>query len=232
MKQINDQSLLLYYLNRYELGAIFSDEVKKNLSLYQFHSGEILCSKGDTIERMFFIVKGKVKIFTTSIEGKTLIVRFKTPLSIIGDVEYVKRTNIFNTVEAVTEGVAIGVRFEDLRKMETNQIELLQFLLEIVTQKFYTESHATSLNMLYSVEVRLASYLLSLSSDGEGSMFHKEMRTSTITEIADLIGTSYRHLNRVIQKLCMEEIIQRKKGTLYIKDLPRLRERAAGNIYE
>jgi CRP-like cAMP-binding protein len=116
--------------------------------------------------------------------------------------------------------------------METNRYEFLHFLLEIVTQKFYTESHAASLNRLYPVEVRLASYLLSLSSEGSGSMFHKEMNTSNLTEIADLIGTSYRHLNRVIHKLCGEGIIQRKKGILYIKDLSRLRDRADGNIYE
>ncbi|MGE6256819.1 Crp/Fnr family transcriptional regulator [Heyndrickxia sporothermodurans] len=232
MKQIYDRSQLIDNLNRYELNEIFSEEIKETLSLYTFNSGEILCSKGEPIDRMFFIVEGKVKIFTISSEGKRFIVRFKKPLSIIGDIEYVKKTKIFNTVEAVTEGVAIGVRFNELRKMRTNQIEFLQFLLEIIAEKFYTESHATSLNMLNSVEVRLASYLLSLSSDGEGSLFHKEMNKLSITEIADLIGTSYRHLNRVINKLCAEEIIQRKKGVLYIKDLQRLRERAAGNIYE
>ena len=116
--------------------------------------------------------------------------------------------------------------------MESNRAEFLNFLLEIITQKFYTESHAASLNRLHPVETRLASYLLSLSSEGDGSMFHKEMGTSNLMEIADLIGTSYRHLNRVIHKLCEEGIIERKQGSLYIEDLPMLRERADGNIYE
>jgi CRP-like cAMP-binding protein len=232
MKIMKDQSGVADYLDQFDLNPIFSEELKGKLSLYHFQQGEILCSKGDEIHHMYFLVKGKVKIFTTTPEGKTLIVRFKTPLAVIGDVEYVKGTEVFNTVEAVSDGVVMGIPFDDLRTMETNQVPFLQFLLEIVTEKFYTESHATNFNMLYPVEVRLASYLLSLSSEGEGTMFHKEMQTSKVTEIADLIGTSYRHLNRVIKKLSNEEIIQRKKGILHIKDLPRLRERADGNIYE
>ncbi|WP_350302126.1 Crp/Fnr family transcriptional regulator [Peribacillus frigoritolerans] len=232
MKKLKNSSGLNKYLEQYELNMIFSEELKEKISLYQFHNGEILCSKGEDIHYMYFLVKGKVKIFTTSPEGKSLIVRFKTPLALIGDVEYIKGMEVLHTVEAVSEGYVIGIHFDDLRTMETNRYEFLHFLLEIVTQKFYTESHAASLNRLYPVEVRLASYLLSLSSEGSGSMFHKEMNTSNLTEIADLIGTSYRHLNRVIHKLCGEGIIQRKKGILYIKDLSRLRERAEGNIYE
>ncbi|MFD2444580.1 Crp/Fnr family transcriptional regulator [Bacillus sp. CGMCC 1.16607] len=232
MKELIDRTGLSDYLNQFDLNTIFSTEVKNRLTLFSFQQGDILCRKGEDIQHMYFLVKGKVKIFTTTPEGKTLIVRFKTPLAIIGDVEYVQGSTVFNTVEAVSDGIVFGIHFDELRTMKTNQVEFLKFLLEIVTQKFYTESHATSFNILYPVEVRLASYLLSLSSEGEGSMFHKEMGTSSLTEIADLIGTSYRHLNRVILKLCDEGVIQRKKGSLYIKDLPRLRERAEGNIYE
>ncbi|MBL3645581.1 cyclic nucleotide-binding domain-containing protein [Bacillus sp. RHFB] len=232
MKKLKDRSGLDEYLEKFELNMIFSKELKEKISLYQFHNGDILCSKGEDIQYMYFLVKGKLKIFTTSPEGKSLIVRFKTPLALIGDVEYIKGMQALNTVEAVSEGIVIGIHFNDLRTMETNRFEFLHFLLEIVTQKFFTESHAASLNRLYPVEVRLASYLLSLSSEGSGSMFHKEMDKLNLVEIADLIGTSYRHLNRVIHKFCGEGIIQRKKGVINIKDLSLLRERAEGNIYE
>ncbi|WP_249599343.1 helix-turn-helix domain-containing protein, partial [Peribacillus frigoritolerans] len=67
---------------------------------------------------------------------------------------------------------------------------------------------------------------------GSVSKPHKDMDKLNLMEIADLIGTSYRHLNRVIHKFCGEGIIQRKKGVINIKDLSRLRERAEGNIYE
>ncbi|TDL31919.1 cyclic nucleotide-binding domain-containing protein [Jeotgalibacillus sp. S-D1] len=232
MKRIDDKDKIEAFLSQHGLHAIFSKEAVTQAALYHFTQGEMLCSRGEVIQTMYFLVKGKVKIFTTSPEGKTLIVRFKTPLAVLGDIEYVKKTPVFNTVEAVSDGYMIGIPFNVLRKMGENQVELLTFLVETITQKFYTESQATSFNMLYPVEVRLASYLLSLSSDGEGSMFHEEMRTASLTEVADVIGTSYRHLNRVILKLCGEGMIRRENGSLIITDLNRLRERADGNIYE
>jgi CRP-like cAMP-binding protein len=58
------------------------------------------------------------------------------------------------------------------------------------------------------------------------------MKTPKLTELADLLGTSYRHLNRVIKKLSLESIIERKKGVFYIKDIQKLKELAIGNIYE
>ena len=232
MKEIIGETKILNYLVEYKIESIFTDVVKEQLSLYSFGKGEILCSKGDQLQSLYIIVNGKLKIFTTSPEGNTLIVRFKTPLAIVGDIEYVSGMSVLNTVEAVSEGELIAVRFDVLRTMESTQVEFLQFLLKIITQKLYSESQSSSLNLLLPVEVRLASYLLSLSSDGEGSIYHKEMRTSNLTEVAALIGTSYRHLNRVIQKLAFEGIVERKKGSLYIKDLQRLRERANGHIYE
>jgi len=232
MKEITAESRILDYLYQYNLASIFSDEVMKDLSLYSFCKGEILCSKGDELHSLYMIVKGKMKIFTTSPEGNTLIVRFKTPLAIIGDVEYVNGMSVLNTVEAVSEGECIAVSYDVLRTMKSKQVEFLQFLLKVITHKLYTESQSTSLNLLLPVDVRLASYLLSLSSDGEGNIYHREMRTTNLTEVAELIGTSYRHLNRVIKKLALEGIIERKKGSLYIKDLHRLRERANGHMYE
>ncbi|KZZ83511.1 hypothetical protein AS29_015865 [Bacillus sp. SJS] len=214
------------------LQGVFPEKLAENMSLYCFEQGENLCSKGDKLEHMYFLLSGKVKIYTISPEGKTLIVRFKTPMAVIGDIEYIKKRDVFNTVEAVTEGIMAGVSFQEISEFADSDPAFLRFLLEEVTHKFYTESHSSSLNMLYPVEVRLASYLLSISSDGEGSMFYKEMKTSSLQEIADLIGTSYRHLNRVIQKLAAEEMIERRNGNLRIKDAAKLRELASGNIYE
>lgn len=59
-----------------------------------------------------------------------------------------------------------------------------------------------------------------------------ELRTSKLTEVAELLGTSYRHLNRVIRRLCFERIIERNKGALFIKDREKIKELASGNIYE
>jgi CRP-like cAMP-binding protein len=75
---------------------------------------------------------------------------------------------------------------------------------------------------MYPVEVRLATYLLSVS----------QLSTSSLTDAAQLIGTSYRHLNRVIQKFCAEGLIARKKEFIIIMDREGLSALASNNIYK
>ncbi|RWZ58146.1 cyclic nucleotide-binding domain-containing protein [Halobacillus fulvus] len=232
MKVVQDSERLQKYADQYGLEKVFTEASKRKMNLWKFEKGDILCSRGEQLDHMYFLVSGKVKIFTVSPEGKALIVRFKTPFAIIGDVEYVKGTELFHTVEAVNEGYMISLSFQDLRNYEDSHVPFLHFLLDVVTHKFYTESQATTLNMLYPVDVRLASYLLSLTDDGKESLYHKEMHTSTLQEIAEVIGTSYRHLNRILLSFHERGIIRREKGAIEILNLELLRERAKGNIYE
>jgi CRP/FNR family transcriptional regulator, putaive post-exponential-phase nitrogen-starvation regulator len=220
------------YMNRYELNRLFPGNFQRQMKGYHFSKGEDLFITGEELDELYFLVEGKIKIYTLTPEGKSLINRFKRPLGVIGDVEYVKGSPVINSVEAVTDGVMLAIPFADLEDLEAMHPQVIRFLLETVAHKFYSESQATSMHMLYPVEVRLASYLLSISSDGEGTLFHQEMRTANLTELAEWIGTSYRHLNRVLKKMASEGTIERSNGIIQIKNIENLRTLANGNIYE
>ena len=84
---------------------------------------------------------------------------------------------------------------------------------------------------MYPVEVRLASYLLSISCAESDALFKSHISIS-LKDAANLIGTSYRHLNRVMTQFCEEGLIERNKGYILVKDLEGLRELAGENIYE
>jgi CRP-like cAMP-binding protein len=69
----------------------------------------MICSQGEGAQYLYVLVKGKIKIYTSSAEGKTLILSFKTPLEVIGDLEYVQGIDFINTVEAVSSVIMVGV---------------------------------------------------------------------------------------------------------------------------
>jgi uncharacterized protein (DUF488 family) len=58
------------------------------------------------------------------------------------------------------------------------------------------------------------------------------LSTTSLTDTANLIGTSYRHLNRVIRQFCSDGLVERSKGFILIKDREALKTLAGGNIYE
>jgi CRP-like cAMP-binding protein len=232
MKEIPDRDQLNHYLHAHQIESIFNEPIIPHLSLYSFEQGELICSQGEASQVLYVLVKGKVKIYTTSPDGKTLILCFKSPLEVIGDIEYIRDLDIINTVEAVSPVCMIGVHYRWLKKYGGDYSPLLNFLLEIITQKFYIKSTFLNFNLMYPVEARLASYLLSVSFDESDSQFKGHLSTSGLTDAANLIGTSYRHLNRVIHRFCAEGLVERSKGSILVKDREGLCALARQNIYE
>ncbi|TXK73199.1 Crp/Fnr family transcriptional regulator [Paenibacillus sp. N3.4] len=232
MKEMKDREQLNQYLHAHQIESVFNEQLIPHLSLYSFNQGELICSQGEPSEYLYVLVKGKIKIYTTSTEGKSLILSFKKPLELIGDIEYVQGIDIINTVEAVSSVCMIGVHQRWLKKYGSDYVPLLQFVLKTITQKFYLKSNSLSFNLMYPVEVRLASYLLSVSFDESDSQFKGQLEAASLRDAANLIGTSYRHLNRVIQQFCAEGLIERNKGFILVKNREGLSTLANHNIYE
>ncbi|HWI49830.1 MAG TPA: helix-turn-helix domain-containing protein, partial [Rummeliibacillus sp.] len=75
-----------------------------------------------------------------------------------------------------------------------------------------------------------ASYLLSTTTpDNE---FGLELQTTNIGEIADLLGTTHRHLNRVIRDLCERGVIEKSRRAIRILNEQVLEEMSQGIRYE
>ncbi|TKI56325.1 cyclic nucleotide-binding domain-containing protein [Brevibacillus antibioticus] len=218
MKEIENRELLQQYLHEHQLASVFYEPFLPHLSLYQFDQGEFICAQGESACHLYVLVKGKVKVFTTSPEGKTLILSIKKPLEVIGDIEYVRGISYQNSVEAASSVQMIGIHYRWLKKYGTDYAPLLEFLLQIITNKFCVKSNSLSINLLYPVEVRFARYLLSVSIEEWHPANNEEISTSNLLDAANMIGTSYRHLNRVIQQFCKEGLIERANGHLLIKN--------------
>ncbi|MDO3412298.1 Crp/Fnr family transcriptional regulator [Saccharibacillus sp. CPCC 101409] len=232
MKEIKDPARLDKYLAQHSLEDIFHAPLRPHLHLYAFEPGEALCSQGESTDALHVLVKGKIKIYTTSPEGKTLVISFKNPPDMVGDIEYVRDLDIINTVEAVSPVTVIGISGTAVKRYGDDHAPLLKFMLDVITKKFYIKSDFLSFNLMYPVEVRLASYLLSVCYDESDEGFEGRLAISQLTDTANLIGTSYRHLNRVIRRLSEEGMVERGGGYLHVRDRDRLSRLAGRNLYE
>lgn len=214
------------YLKQFQLMELFPPGVRQEMTLATFKNGERLFSQDDEAHILYFLVKGKLKISMLSPEGKRLILAFKTPFDIVGDIEYVRNCPFINTVEAVTDIEVIGISHHILRKQLNENAAWLQFLLRTITQKFESKSRAMNFNLLYTVDVRVASYLLSMTPT------QPVLDSTSLVDMADLIGTSYRHLNRVLQQFEQAGWLVKKRGKITLLDRKALLAQAGQNIYE
>jgi CRP-like cAMP-binding protein len=232
MKRITDKNLLEAYIREFDLDSLFQKDMRPYMSLMSFERGECICNTGDELEYFYFNVKGKLKVYTLMENGKSLLLRFNKPLSILGDVEFMSGYKIKCNVDSLNESHLIGMTVDDIRKHAGNDPIFLSFVIRNLGYKLYTISNSTSINLLYSLEKRFASYIISISSEDSNSRGINEIKTTSITEMATLLGTSYRHLNRVISELADRGIVSKKNGVISVLEYRALKELANGLLYE
>lgn len=88
--------------------------------------------------------------------------------------------------------------------------------------KLHRSSHNSSINLLYPLESRLAGYILKTSEETDKINFE-----GNLTEIAELLATSYRHLLRVLDKFCEMKYLRKNRGIYEVMDYEKLKKLSA-----
>ncbi|HZG58708.1 Crp/Fnr family transcriptional regulator [Paenibacillus sp.] len=214
-------------LEAHGLDAVFPEPLLPHFAPVDLAPGALVCAQGDAAGALYVIVEGKVKVYHHSAEGRTLVVSFCSALEVIGDIEFVRGLDFINTVEAVTPVRMLAIEHRWLRLYGDDHAPLLRFLLDIVTKKFATKSNSLSFQLLHPVEVRLASYLLAAAEEA-GPASEGRLPASALADAASFIGTSHRHLNRVVRKLCEAGWIERSRECVIVKNKEALRALSFG----
>jgi len=231
MRQIRDPALLRSVMEEQRLAGMFGEKTEAVMELYEFGKGEMICRAEDSIEHLFMLVRGKLKIYRVLPNGKSILLRFNNPLSLIGDMEMLGDLKVNNSVESVGNTLFIGIKRQALADTASEDPAFLRFIIKHLARKLNTNSTVASLNILYPVETRFASYLVAITADEHDRERIEELKASKLTEIAELLGTSYRHLNRVIAQFVAQGLVERSRGALYVKDIAGLQRLASGTLY-
>jgi CRP-like cAMP-binding protein len=232
VKRISSKKDLDNYIKKYNINDFFSIDMYEYMELHSFDKGSHLVKTDEPIDYFYFFVQGKVKIYTVLKNGKSLLFRLHKPMVIIGDVEFIDYDTANSNIEAITECLCIGISMNNIRKYAVHDQTFLKCMCTSLGKKFISSSIASSINILYPLENRLASYLLAIASENSNlSNLDGGITTDKFTELSDLLGTSYRHLIRTINKLCDDKIIKKEKNSITILDIDAI-EKLAGDLYQ
>ncbi|MFC5470208.1 Crp/Fnr family transcriptional regulator [Cohnella suwonensis] len=231
MRKIKETAAVREQLEVYRLNGAFDARTEAAMELHAFDKGETVYAADAPIDYFYLLVKGKVKIFRVLPNGKSMLIRFYGPLSTIGDLEMLNGMTARSTVESVNDTLFVAIPRQAYVETAYKDPAFLRFVIKHLAHKLHTFSNASGLNLLYPVETRFASYLVSIAVDENDRETIEEIKTAKLTEIAELLGTSYRHLNRVVTQFASDGLVERTRGALYVKDFGRLKKLANGNLY-
>lgn len=171
-----------------------------------------------------FFVEGKAKVYKTLKNGKLLLLDFYKELDTLGDLELITNDLASCNVEAIEKCICIGIPIKVLKNIYYNDTNLLNFLCISLGKKLKKSSKNASINLMYPLENRVARYIISINTNLNSKMIKFD---ETLTEISELLGTSYRHLLRTLNRLCNNNILKKEEDYYIIIDYKKLEELAA-----
>lgn len=225
MKQITNNQLFKYYTNKYSLDKYLNNNLLENCQIHLFEKNENICVLNSQLDYMYFLVKGKAKVTTLLSSGQSLLLCFNKPLSIIGDLELLDNPYADCNVVTLENCICLAIPIWSIHKYSYDDPIFLRFIISSLENKLRSNSLYSSINILYPLENRFASYLLSVLPSNSNSL-----NIDGINHISELLGSSYRHLNRIIKSLSDNNIIKKSRNEIEILDIKRL-EALANDIY-
>lgn len=229
MVKIENNKKLNDYIKKYALYNFFSDNMDEHMSLYMFNKNDYICREDEYLENIFFLVHGKAKVSKHLENGKSLLISFYNPITIIGDVEFIRNNVTDCSVQAMKDTYCIGIKFDIVRSKLIKDCKFLLKICDYMSEKLKSNSNNSSINLLYPLENRLASYIVALINIDNCN--NKFVFKENYIEIAELLGTSYRHLNRTLNKFCLDGILKKNNKEYTIQDYEKILY-LAGDLYK
>ncbi|WP_139376291.1 Crp/Fnr family transcriptional regulator, partial [Clostridium chromiireducens] len=193
--------------------------------LHFYKKKEFILEAESDLEYYFLLVDGKIKISYLFENGKSMLLKFYSDFISIGDLELLRNKPIQCNVEAIEDSYLIAIPSEILRKKYIDNVDFLHYLVNSLSEKLEATINNSSYNYVYPLINRLASYLVEHITDKKHIMID-----SSFKEIAQFLGTTYRHLGRTIKELELQDIIKCDNKIIYILDEDKLRE-LSKNMY-
>jgi len=202
-------------LDRYGLSDVPAD---KCIGIH-YEQNETITQEGSRIDFLAIVIKGMAKIFRTSPDGRNLILCYYLSDGMIGEVELLeKRTEATTTVKAVSDFDCILLDYQYCTdELNHNTLFLQQIGMALVGKLMESDENYMR-SALGTAEERLCVYILRNSPYG---IFH-----DVLSDVACSIGTSYRHVFRLLSDLCKEGILQKEETGFQIIDIERLKAKA------
>ncbi|MCC3870043.1 cyclic nucleotide-binding domain-containing protein [Terrisporobacter mayombei] len=228
MKKIEDLFIIENYYNELNMQKIFIDDMKSDMRLLKFEKHEYLIREDEDLEYLLFFIQGKAKVFKTLPNGRSLLLAFYKPFRVIGDIEIIKNQSATGTVLALSTCYCLAIPMEKARLKLIKDNKFLKFTCESLAEKLAAVSMNSSINLLYPLENRLASYINESLTYGDDLYIDFD---ENLNNIAELLGSSYRHLLRTFNTLCKKGVLKREDGKYKIINKALLKD-LAGDLYQ
>jgi CRP/FNR family transcriptional regulator, cyclic AMP receptor protein len=200
-------------------------------SVSSYPKGAVLFVEGQKARGVFILCEGRVKLSTSSMDGKTLIARIADAGEILGLPAAVTGTPYELTAEVIEPAQVNFISRSDFLGLLQAHGEAAFHVAQQMGQMYHSAiADLRSVGLARSAGAKLARFLLDWcmrNGNGEGELQRVNL-TLTHEEIAQTIGASRETVTRLFSEFKRKQLIQVRGSVLVMQDRAGLEE-LAGN---
>jgi len=190
--------------------------------------GHVVFHEGDTGDRLFVVVDGKVKISRAAADGRENLLAVLGPGEMFGELSLFDPGPRTATASAITETTLASLDHDDLRPVLLERPQVAVHLLRALAQRLRRTNEAMADLVFSDVPGRVAKALLDLSekfgeNENDGVRVQHDL---TQEELAQFVGASRETVNKALSEFANRGWLRIEGRSVVLLDKDRLERRA------
>ena len=186
---------------------------------WSYRKGQKIFQKGDRGDALYIVLKGEVRIFRESMEGRPMILAFLHPGDVFGEMSLVEDRPRSATAVAETETEVLALFRDRYLNLLKRFPRLGHNIARIIAARLREVNDELLLFAFEEARVKVAFALLKLYRQRRGKPREEGWFIPVVhQEIANLAGTSRETATRVVHELRDQGVLENVPGGLLLKD--------------
>ena len=219
MRVIKSTEAIQHYISVFDMTDFLNEDLLNGLQLFRFPAYTNIYIEQDEQHILYFLVEGQVQCHHYHFNGKLAVFALSEPFTAIGDLEILSEERVNSNVIATQDTTMLGIASSLVHHYGANDPRFLRFLIDQLREKLY-QTNVLQMNQVLPVNYRLAVYLLAQPTTTDEDMILLPSKEG----LASLLGTTTRHLNRVLKALVDSGMIDTGYPAVRILNRPALQD--------
>lgn len=190
--------------------ALYSFTEGRNINT--FKKKQVIYTEGNHPNRLFYVVKGKVKAYKSNDQGKELVTDLYSPGDFLGHIALLEGSVYRDTAEAMEESELAVIPREDFDELLNRNPEIARKFIQLLAKNI-SEKERQLLGLAYnSLRKKVAEALLLLQKKYHAPKEEKFAIDISRENLATIAGTATESLIRTLSDFRDEKIIDLKEG--------------------
>jgi DNA-binding response OmpR family regulator len=206
----------LQHLMQASFGKNVLQSLTEDRNINKHKKKQTIYSEGNHPNRLYYVLKGKVKAYKTNEDGKELVTDLFSPGDFLGYVALLEGAVYKDTAEALEETELAVIPGEDFEELVNNNKEVAQKFIRLLAKNVSTKENQL-LSLAYnSLRKKVAEALILLQKKFQKNKDENFSIDINRESLATIAGTATESLIRTLSDFRSEKLIDIQNGSIKI----------------